>query len=157
MFGMEWLDLSSRDVLSVAADCLSFVSVATAGYAVVQIRRARADILNRVRLPEHIDSISQSKTRLQRNMGTDPDQRRRFRAELMQCGGILSVLSVKIHGPPKRRTKRIIRAIARYRGATWWGFVAQADSHDDAWRIYEELLGLLGELNNLHKDNQLGA
>lgn len=140
------------DYLSWISAIASILSLAAAGYAAHGIRKIRAEMIARVRLPALLDATTTNSSALVSLMSSynEVNTKRQFDIELAKCAANLKMIKQKL-SQPQQKALGIDALLDR---------IEQHDGHlsmAEAWATIAALNGFADHLKGFIQDHQLGA
>jgi hypothetical protein len=135
------------------AEWASILALLASGYAALTVKKIRADMMARVRLPDLVSAIDRHASEIVRAMpGFDTDEgRAAVAAVLARC--VPDLEAVIARGADAARVRALIDRIDVCRNGSLRGKKAK----DEVWAIWASLAGVLTALNNLIQDRYVGG
>jgi len=141
------------DYLSWISAVASILSLAASGYAAYGIKKLRAEMIARVRLPALLDATTTNSSALVGLMSSynEVNTKRLFDIELAKCAANLKMIKQKLSRPQQNALG--IDALLNRIGERPDGHLSIAE----AWATIATLNGFTDHLTGVLQDHQLGA
>lgn len=143
----------------IVADWASIIALFVSVYAAYAITKVRSEVVARVRLPALLGALEVHGKNFATLMRTfdEGETKDQFALELARCEANLRLVRKKLKREAASRASKLLRKIRRYKGPSWFGIYAAANTRDDAWNIYAELNGLVEEVKNFVEEQKMGV
>lgn len=142
---------------TAVAEWASILAIVISTYAAATIRLVRRDILKRVALPQLLDEITKRASAISGLMRQYQANRNEIGVEMSRCDAHLKVLNTKVSGDVLVTVTELRATIKRYKARPRWFRPRPQNSKQDAWRIYEQMIGLSEELKHFIEDQRIGG
>jgi len=173
---MTW---GPTDYLSWGADIASIVSLVVSSLALWGIRSVRSRLVGRMMLGPLKQQVADNARKIAALLGQydEVGSKHALSIELRECAAHLKFIKTKVKGSARMSTGSVLKHINRYRrlesfghrglGRVWHipivaeklrglGYQAPVIGKDGARLIYEEIHGLLNELDHFDEEQRIG-